>query len=101
MNSLIRAINRMLGKSDRISFRLPYAVGLMIGKAFDLLAAATRKRLPVSAIRVKKFCANSVYETALGQLDFIAPWSLTQALERTVRHEFLESHEHENLFYSE
>lgn len=101
MNSLVRAINRMLGKSDRISFRLPYAVGLIVAKAFDLMAVVTSKRFPVSAIRVKKFCANSVYETALRNLDFVAPWSLTQALEKTVRHEFLESHEHEKLFYSE
>ena len=101
MNTLVCTVNQMLGKSEGISFRLPHAVGFMIGKAFDLAATVTGKRFAISAIRVKKFCANSVYNTALEKLGFVPPWPLTKALERTVRHEFLESHEHEKVFFTE
>lgn len=101
MNTLVCTVNRMLGKSEEVSFRLPYAVGFMIGKAFDLAATVTGKRFAISAIRVKKFCVNSVYNTALEKLGFVPPWPLTQALERTVRHEFLELHEHEKVFFTE
>jgi len=59
------------------------------------------KRFAISAIRVKKFCANSVYNTAIGSTGFVPPVVLEQALEKTVRHEFIESHEHEDVFFTE
>lgn len=101
MNALVGTVNRMLGKSEEIGFRLPFAVGYLIGKGFDAVAAITGKRLAISSIRVKKFCANSVYNTAIDQTGFVPPVPLTEALERTVRHEFIESHEHEGVFYTE
>lgn len=101
MNTLVGTVNRILGKSERIGFRLPYSVGFLIGKVFDLAAAVTGKRFAISSIRVKKFCANSVYNTALERSGFVPPVPLIEALEKTVRYEFLESHEHEGVFYSE
>jgi nucleoside-diphosphate-sugar epimerase len=101
MNSLVTNVTAILGKSRKINLRMPFAVGYMIGKGFDLVAAVTGKRFAISAIRVKKFCANSVYNTAIDQTGFIAPVPLEQALAQTVRHEFMESHEHEGVFYTE
>lgn len=101
MNKLVGLVYRMLGKPEGIDFRLPYAVGLMIGKGFDLVAAITGKRFAISSIRVKKFCANSMFNTRIGQSGFVAPVPLVEAFERTVRHEFVESHEHDSVFYSE
>ncbi|WP_310452993.1 NAD-dependent epimerase/dehydratase family protein [Sulfuritalea sp.] len=101
MNNLVGTVNRMLGKSAAIGFRLPFVVGFMIGKVFDLAAAITGRRFAISSIRVKKFCANSVYNTALETSGFLPPVSLSDALERTVRHEFIESHDHEGVFYTE
>lgn len=101
MNSLVANVNRILGRSEKIAFRLPFALGLLIGKGFDWVAALTGKRFAISSIRVKKFCANSVYNTAIGQTGFASPVPLENALEQTVRYEFIESHEHEGVFYSE
>jgi nucleoside-diphosphate-sugar epimerase len=101
MNSLVANVSRILGRSEKISFRLPFAVGYLIGKIFDLIAAITGKRFAISSIRVKKFCANSVYNTAIDKTGFISPVPLEQALTQTVRYEFVESHEHEGVFYSE
>lgn len=101
MNSLVANVNAILGKSKKISLRMPFAVGYVIGKGFDLAAAVTGKRFAISSIRVKKFCANSVYNTAIDQTGFIAPVPLEQALAQTVRHEFMESHEDEGVFYTE
>lgn len=101
MNVLVGTVHRILGKSEGVGFRLPYAVGYLIGKGFDLIAAITGKRLPISSIRVKKFCANSMFNTRLAVSGFVAPVPLVEALERTVRHEFVESHGHESVFYSE
>ena len=80
---------------------MPYSVCFAVGKVFDLVAAITGKRLSISSIRVKKFCANSMFNTSVEKSGFVAPVSLGEALERTVRHEFIESHEGEGLFYSE
>ena len=101
MNSLVANVNRILGRPEKIGFRLPFAVGYMIGKGFDLVAALTGKRFAISSIRVKKFCANSVYNTAIEQTGFTPPVPLEQALAQTVRYEFVESHEHEGVFYTE
>lgn len=101
MNSLVANVNHILGRSGKISFRLPFSVGYAIGKGFDLVAALSGKRFAISSIRVKKFCANSVYNTAIQQTGFVPPVRLEQALEQTVRYEFVESNEHEGVFYTE
>jgi nucleoside-diphosphate-sugar epimerase len=101
MNSLVANVNRILGRSQKIGFRLPFAIGFLIGKGFDLVAAITGKRFAISSIRVRKFCANSVYNTAIDQTGFVPPVPLEQALAQTVRYEFVESHEHEGVFYTE
>jgi nucleoside-diphosphate-sugar epimerase len=101
MNSLVKNVGRILGKQSKIGFRLPVTVGLLIGKGFDLVAALTGKRFAISSIRVKKFCADSVYNTAIDQTGFVPPFSLEQALAQTVIHEFVELHEQEVVFYTE
>jgi nucleoside-diphosphate-sugar epimerase len=101
MNQLVGSVKRMLGQYDYIGFRLPYAVGYGIGKCFDLVAALTGKRFSISSIRVKKFCANSVYNTAIDNTGFVPPVPLAQALEKTIRHEFIEKHDDEPLYVSE
>jgi len=101
MNVLVGAVNRMLGKPEKINFRLPFAVGYAIGKFFDALAAITGKKFAISSIRVKKFCANSVFETSIAKTGFVPPLPLSEALERTVRHEFIESHRGDGVFYTE
>jgi nucleoside-diphosphate-sugar epimerase len=101
MNSMVANVNRILGRPEKIGFRLPFAVGYMIGKGFDLVAALSGKRFAISSIRVKKFCANSVYNTSFDQTGFVPPVPLEQALAQTVRYEFVESHEHDGVFYTE
>jgi len=101
MNSLLGNVNRILGRPEKIGFKLPFAIGYLIGKGFDLVAALTGKRFAISSIRVKKFCSNSVYNTAIHQTGFIAPVPLEQALSQTLRYEFMESHENEGVFYTE
>jgi nucleoside-diphosphate-sugar epimerase len=101
MNTLVAHVNKLLGRSSEIKFRLPFSLGLLIGSSFDLVAKITGKKFPISAIRVKKFCANSVYESAIESTGFIPPVPLMEAIEKTVRFEFIEDHKNEQVFYSE
>lgn len=101
MNQLIGHVNKLLGRSSEIKFRLPYFVGLTIGKFFDLVAKVSGRQFPISSIRVKKFCANSVYESAVDKTGFTRPVGLIESIERTVRYEFLEDHNEEPVYFSE
>lgn len=101
MNGLVANVNHILGRPEKTRFRLPFTVGYAIGKGFDLVSALSGKRFAISSIRVKKFCANSVYNTAIDQIGFVSPVPLEQAIAQTVRYEFVESHEHEGVFYTE
>jgi len=101
MNRLVGYVNKLLGRSTEIKFRLPFTLGLFIGSCFDFGAKITGNKFPISAIRVKKFCTNSVYESAIELTDFIPPVPLMEAIEKTVRFEFIEDHKGEQVFYSE
>ena len=66
-----------------------------------MISKVIGKKFPISAIRVRKFCANSVYESAIETTEFIAPIPLTEAIEKTVRFEFIEDHKAELVVYTE
>jgi len=101
MNELVSTVRNLVGKPAITRARLPFWAGYLIGSAFDLIARFTGKQSPISAIRVKKFCANSVYGSAVSATGFSPPVALSAALQRTVRHEFIEPPSTEQLFYSE
>ena len=101
MEELVGTVSRLLGRASAIRVRIPFSVGYIIGKSCDMLAWFTGRKFAISAIRVRKFCADSVYESAIGRTGFVPPVTLAEALERTVRFEFLEAHEHAEVFFSE
>jgi nucleoside-diphosphate-sugar epimerase len=101
MNSLVEMVREIMGQEDRSAFRLPLAVGYSIGKVFDAVAAVSGRKLAVSSVRVRKFAANTVFDSSIGATGFVSPVALSEALKRTVRYEFLESHAEDGLFYTE
>jgi GlcNAc-P-P-Und epimerase len=101
MNQLVSSVQRILGQPERIRIRLPYTVGYAIAKGFDLVAALTGKRLAISSIRVKKFSANSVYNSHIEKTGFLPPVPLEKALEKTIRHEFIEKHNDQPVYFTE
>jgi GlcNAc-P-P-Und epimerase len=101
MNHLVGHVNKLLGRTAEIKIRLPFWLGFSIGKIFDVLAFLFKKKFSISSIRVKKFCANSVYESAIDKTGFVAPVPLLEALEKTVKYEFIEDHKSEQVFYTE
>ena len=101
MNNLVEHVNKLLGRSATIKYRLPFFFGLIVGYFADFVAKITGQKFPISAIRVKKFCANSVYESAIESTGFVPPVSLIDAIEKTVHFEFIEHQKAEQVFYSE
>jgi nucleoside-diphosphate-sugar epimerase len=101
MNALVAHVNKLLGRSAEIKFKLPFSFGLLIGYGFDLIAKLSGKKFPISAIRVRKFCANSVYESGIESTGFTPPTPLLEAIQKTVKYEFVEDHTNEQVFYTE
>jgi nucleoside-diphosphate-sugar epimerase len=93
MNQLVKTIRQVLGKPEGIYLRVPFMVGFIIGKGFDLISLLIKKNFSISSIRIKKFCANSVYSTAIEKTGFIAPISLQSALKKTILYEFIEKND--------
>lgn len=88
MRDMVRDIRQTLGL-DGLGPQLPYAVGLLGGTAFDLAARVTGRNFPVSAIRVKKFCADTVVNAdRIGGTEFSAPFSLSEGLREMMTAEF-------------
>jgi nucleoside-diphosphate-sugar epimerase len=100
MNTLVSAVYRLLGKSKG-RIRLPYMVAMAIGRTLDVVAAISAKKFPISAIRVKKFCADTMFSTKVSESGFIPPYALADALEKTIKYEFLEDNSSKPQFHSE
>lgn len=88
MNELIIEVEKSLGKKLP-SVRIPYWLGLLGGYGFDVLSFITRKKFPVSSVRVKKFCATTQFDGTKMHKVFTPPYSIHGGLKRTIQHEFL------------
>ena len=89
MNTLTDDIFGKLGK-NKPSFALPYPIGLGAGYAFDILARITGKQLPISSVRVQKFCADTTCAAQrCRDAGFTPQYTLAQGLERMIDHDFL------------
>ena len=73
----------------------------MGGYFFDLLSFNIKKKLNISSVRVKKFCATTQFNSEKVQNIFIPPYSLENGINNTLEYEFLNSEKDDVLFYSE
>jgi len=88
MNELIKYVNKVLKRPGKIYFRIPLFLGLFIGRLFDLFSFITNKKLPISYIRIRKFCSESTYSSLSKKQGFTPPFKLMQAIDKTIRYEF-------------
>jgi hypothetical protein len=90
MNELINIFHNTLGENHKNIFRIPYAIGLMGGYCYDILAKLTGKTYPISSIRIKKFCADTVVKAdKLQKTGFVPSYTLAEGLSRMIKSEFL------------
>jgi nucleoside-diphosphate-sugar epimerase len=88
---LVNTIYTSFGKAKPI-FYIPYFIGLIAGYGFDVLAKITGKNFPISAIRVQKFCADTVVSSDKAMASGYAPeYSLSEGVKRMIDHDFKEA----------
>jgi len=100
MNTLVTETKRILKKRN-LPIRIPYHLGLFLGIFFDIISLIFRKPLPISSIRVKKFCSESTFSSNVVNTDFLPPNNLKDALENTINYEFIQKNKDGKVFYSE
>jgi GlcNAc-P-P-Und epimerase len=89
MNELIEIFYNTLGKIYKNNFQIPYTLGLMGGYCYDILSKITGKAYPISSIRIKKFCADTVINTEkLQKTTFVPSYTLAEGLSRMIKSEF-------------
>lgn len=100
MTELSSVIERKMNLSIP-KIRIPYWLGMIGGYGFDLLAIITRRKLSISSVRVKKFCATTQFDASKAHSTFKAPYTLEEGLNNTLEFEFLDPKKDNVLFYSE
>ena len=101
MNTLISTARKVLfGKYD-LGLKLPGFLALFIGYIADFIRFLIRIELPISSIRVKKFMGTTQFNSSISKTDFIAPVSLKEGLEKTIRYEFIEDNSANRTFDAE
>lgn len=90
MKQLVAVVKSTLGRK-LIRMRIPYWLGIMGGTFFDFVAWIRRKPMTISSIRIKKFCASTVVNANKAHaIGFTPPYTLPDALKRTIEYEFPE-----------
>lgn len=92
MNELVISIKERLKLKPRIYFRIPRFFGILIGYFFDLFSFFSQKNLPISSIRISKFLNSSIINIKNNN-DFIPPYLLKDALNKTIENDFLEKND--------
>lgn len=101
MKALVEYIECSFNRKVR-TIHLPYIVGLMAGYFFDVLAFIMQKRLLISSVRVKKFCATTEFDALkVQQTGFVSPYTLKIGLARTIDFEFVNTRSEDVVFKSE
>lgn len=101
MNMLVSHVSAVLGKSIPAT-HFPLWLGMMGGYCFDVLAKLTGKKLTISSVRVKKFCATTEFDSSKAlSSGFKPPYSLDEGLARTLEFEFVHPRTDDITFKSE
>jgi len=89
MNELVPLVSKVLNKHIP-SIHFPYWMGMLGGYCFDALAFIMHKKLTISSVRVKKFCATTQFDSTKAMTSgYKPPFTLAEGLSRTLEFEWV------------
>ncbi|OBS13110.1 UDP-N-acetylglucosamine 4-epimerase [Elizabethkingia miricola] len=87
-NDLVHHTSEILNKNIPTT-HIPYWIGMLGGYGFDILAWLSRKKLNISSVRVKKFCAVTQYDSTKAMASgFEPPYTMEEGLKNMLNQEF-------------
>ena len=87
-NDLVYHTGEILNKKIP-TVHIPYWLGMLGGYGFDVLAFVSRKKMNISSVRVKKFCAVTKYDSTKAMSSgFVPPYALEEGLRTMLNEEF-------------
>lgn len=102
MNELVCFVRKKLKNKDGVGLRLPYVFGMLAGYFGDFTAIMSRRAMPITSIRVKKFTSPSEFKSSKHKLnDFVPLFKLKEAIDLTLHDEFIKPKSDIEIFYSE
>ncbi|HFK5587357.1 NAD-dependent epimerase/dehydratase family protein [Elizabethkingia anophelis] len=88
-NDLVHHTSEVLNKNIPTT-RIPYWLGMLGGYGFDILAWFSGKKLNISSIRIKKFCAVTQYDSSKVMASgFTPPYTMEEGLKNMLSQEFV------------
>ncbi len=82
---LVSQAEKAIGKKI-LPVQIPYWLGFTAAKALDIVLGLLKKKNPISAVRVKKFCATTQFDSAtIAATGYVPPFSLAQGLDITIK----------------
>mgnify|MGYP006272915023 CR=1 FL=1 len=89
MIDMVGTIRQGFGKKGS-GIRVPYYAGLAGGYVFDVVSKVTGKTFPISVIRIRKFCANTIVcaDKIHHTLDYKPRFTLEEGLKKTIQKDF-------------
>jgi nucleoside-diphosphate-sugar epimerase len=100
MSELTQIIQKKMGIKPS-NIKIPFWIGMLGGYCFDLISLISKKKLTVSSVRVKKFCATTQFDASKANKVFKPPFTLEGGINKTLEHEFLNSKKDDVLFFTE
>lgn len=89
MKQLVSFVNKCLGRPEPNRWSIPFPLALTGGHLLDVISLVTRRSLPISAVRVRKFCENTQFDAnRIRGTGFSPRLSLEEALQQTILEEF-------------
>lgn len=86
---LLDVLRRSMGVKVGSGIRIPLPLGIAAGHALDLVARVTGRTFPISAIRIRKFAADTTVNTdRLRATGYTPRYTLPEGLSRTIAAEF-------------
>lgn len=83
--AIVHHICCLLQKSSP-KWNIPLEIALPLAYLIDIAAAVTRRDLPITAARIRKFCRSTNFDTkAIREIGFKQPVAFEEALRRTVQ----------------
>ena len=100
MNELVSVIEKKM-KVSIPKYKIPYWIGMVGGYLFDIISKLIGKKMSISSVRVRKFCATTQFDATKSYNTFNPPYTLKQGLDNTLENEFINPKDDDILFYSE